>query len=85
MPLIWKLAKVNPLPKECPLTECGQLRSISLTNITRLFERVVTTHFTDMCIPNYFSLPNGVRRSTFDAGLVTKFGAFSSLNFPKLI
>ena len=33
----------------------------------------------------FFSLPNGVRRSTFDAGLVTKFGAFSSLNFPKLI
>ena len=24
----------------------------------------------------FFSLPNGVRRSTFDAGLVTKFGAF---------
>jgi hypothetical protein len=33
----------------------------------------------------FFSLPNGVRRSTFDAGLFTKFGAFSSLNFPKLI
>ena len=33
----------------------------------------------------FFSLPNGVRRSTFDAGLVTKFGAFSSLNIPKLI
>jgi hypothetical protein len=45
----------------------------------------LTTHFTDMCIPNFFSLPNGVRRSTFDAGLVTKFGAFSSLNFLKLI
>jgi hypothetical protein len=25
------------------------------------------------------------RHSTFDAGLVTKFGTFSSLNFPKLI
>ena len=23
-----------------------------------------TTHFTDMCIPHFFSLPNGVRRST---------------------
>ena len=46
----------------------------------------ITTHFTDMCTPHiFFSLPNGVRRSTFDAGLVTKFGAFSSLNFPKLI
>jgi hypothetical protein len=28
----------------------------------------------------FFSLPNGVRRSTFDAGLVTKFGAFSSFH-----
>jgi hypothetical protein len=27
-----------------------------------------------MCIPHFFSLPNGFRRSTFDAGLVTKFG-----------
>ena len=35
-----------------------------------------------MCTPHFFSRPNGVRRSTFDAGLVTKFGAFSSLNFP---
>jgi hypothetical protein len=28
----------------------------------------------------FFSLPNGVRRSTFDTGLVTKFGAFSSFH-----
>ena len=28
----------------------------------------------------FFSLPNGVRRSTFDAGLVTKIGAFSSFH-----
>ena len=41
---------------------------------------LLTTHFTDMCIPHYFSLPNGVRRSTFDTGLVTKFGAFSSFH-----
>jgi hypothetical protein len=40
----------------------------------------ITTHFTDMCIPHFFSLPNGVRRSTFDTGLVTKFGAFSSFH-----
>ena len=33
---------MNPLPKESPLTECNQLRPISLTNIImRLFERVV--------------------------------------------
>jgi hypothetical protein len=25
---------------------------------------LLTTHFTDMCIPHFFSLPNGVRRST---------------------
>ena len=32
----------EPLPKESPLTECNQLRPISLTNIImRLFERVV--------------------------------------------
>ena len=42
VPLMWKLANVNPLPKESPLTECNQLRPISLTNIImRLFERVV--------------------------------------------
>jgi hypothetical protein len=39
-----------------------------------------TTHFTDMCIPNFFSLPNDVRRLTFDTVLVTKFGAFSSFH-----
>jgi hypothetical protein len=39
---MWKLANVNPLPKESPLTECNQLRPISLTNIMRLFERVVS-------------------------------------------
>ena len=33
-----------------------------------------------MCIPHFFSLPNGVRRSTFDTGPVTKFGAFSSFH-----
>ena len=37
---VWKLANVTPLPKESPLTECNQLRPISLTNIMRLFERV---------------------------------------------
>jgi hypothetical protein len=42
-------------------------------------EQPFTTHFTDMCIPHFFSLPNGVRRSTFDTGLVTKFG-FSSFH-----
>ncbi len=35
---------------------------------------VFTTHFTAMCTPYLF---NGVRRSTFDAGLVTQFGVFS--------
>ena len=32
IPLMWKLANVNPIPKESPLTECNQLRPISLTN-----------------------------------------------------
>ena len=43
----------------------------------------ITTHFTDMCTPHFFFASE--QRSTVDAGLVTKFGAFSSLNFPKLI
>jgi hypothetical protein len=39
---MWKLANLSPLPKEFPLTECDQLRQISLTNvIMRLFERII--------------------------------------------
>ncbi|CAB3977450.1 Hypothetical predicted protein [Paramuricea clavata] len=39
---MWKLANLSPLPKESPLTECDQLRPISLTNvIMRLFERII--------------------------------------------
>jgi hypothetical protein len=41
LPLMWRLAKVNNLPKECPLTECSQLRPISLTTIIkRLLDRL---------------------------------------------
>lgn len=39
VPSLWKLANVSPIPKESPLTECNQLRPISLTNIIiRIFE-----------------------------------------------
>jgi hypothetical protein len=42
VPSMWKLANLSPLPKEFPLTECDQLRPISLTNvIMRLFERII--------------------------------------------
>ena len=42
VPQLWKLANLNPIPKETPLTDCTQLRPISLTNvIMRLFEKVV--------------------------------------------
>ena len=42
VPLLWKLANINPIPKETPITECTQLRPISLTNIImRLFEKIV--------------------------------------------
>ena len=42
VPLLWKLANINPIPKETPITERTQLRSISLTNIImRLFEKIV--------------------------------------------
>ena len=42
VPSLWKLANVSPIPKESPLTECNQLRPISLTNIImRIFERLV--------------------------------------------
>lgn len=42
VPCLWKLANVSPIPKESPLTECNQLRPISLTNIImRIFERLV--------------------------------------------
>ena len=38
----WKLANVTPIPKESPLTNCNQLRPISLTNIIiRLFKKVI--------------------------------------------
>jgi hypothetical protein len=42
------------------------------------YKRELTTHFTDMCIPHFFLASE--RRSTFDAGLVTKIGAFSSFH-----
>ena len=42
VPRLWKLANVTPIPKASPLSECSQLRPISLTNvIMRIFERVV--------------------------------------------
>lgn len=42
VPSLWKLANVSPIPKEFPLTECNQLRAISLTNIIkRISERLV--------------------------------------------
>ena len=42
VPQLWKLAKLNPIPKETSLTDCTQLRPISLTDIImRLFEKVV--------------------------------------------
>ena len=41
VPSLWKLANIVPIPKESPLEEVNQLRPISLTNIMRVFERVV--------------------------------------------
>ena len=44
VPLLWKSANLNPIPKETALTDCTQLRPISLTNvIIRLFEKIVLT------------------------------------------
>ena len=45
VPRLWKLANVTPIPKVSPLSECSQLRPISLTNemyvFMRIFDRVV--------------------------------------------
>ena len=42
VPILWKLANLTPIPKELPLSECDQLRPISLTNIImRIFEKLV--------------------------------------------
>ena len=42
VPQLWKLANIRPAPKESPISECNQLRPISLTNIImRIFERIV--------------------------------------------
>ena len=42
VPCHWKLANVTPIPKESPLTNCNQLRPISLTNIIiTLFEKLI--------------------------------------------
>ncbi len=42
VPTLWKLANLAPIPKELPLSNCDQLRPISLTNIImRLFEKLV--------------------------------------------
>ena len=38
----WKLANVTPNPRKSPLTNCNQLRPMSLTNIIiRLFEKLI--------------------------------------------
>ena len=40
VPLQWKLANITPIPKESPLTDCSQLRPISLTDIImRILEK----------------------------------------------
>ena len=42
VPLLWKLANITPIPKESPLTDCPQLRPISLTDIImRILEKNV--------------------------------------------
>ena len=42
VPQMWKLANLNPIPKEASLTDSTQLRPLSLTNIImRLFEKVL--------------------------------------------
>lgn len=42
VPRLQKLANVTPIPKVSPLSECSQLRPISLTDIImRIFERLV--------------------------------------------
>jgi hypothetical protein len=43
VPTLWKLANLAPIPKELPLSNCDQLRPISLTNIIMrllLLERI---------------------------------------------
>ena len=42
VPQRWKLANIAPIPKESPVTECSQLRPISLTDIImRILEKVL--------------------------------------------
>ena len=41
VPHLWKSANVLLIPKEFPLEVCKQLRPISLTNIMRIFEKLV--------------------------------------------
>ena len=42
VPSLWKLANVRPIMKESTLSDCSQLRPISLTNIImRFFENIV--------------------------------------------
>ena len=42
VPSLWKLANIRPIMKESTLSDCSQLRPISLTNIImRLFEKIV--------------------------------------------
>jgi hypothetical protein len=41
VPSLWKLANISPIQKESTLSDCSQLRPISLTNIImRLFEKI---------------------------------------------
>ena len=69
VPTLRKLANVSPIPKESPLTECNQLRPISLTNIImRIFERLVCKQelspvLKDKIGPDQFAYKNGCSTS----------------------
>jgi hypothetical protein len=61
-------------------------KGVKAVKVTKESQTIILLRISLICAFRiFFSLPNGVRRSTFDAGLVTKFGAFSSLNIPNLI
>ena len=57
VPSSWKIANIESLPKEPPLTSCTQLRPISLTAvIMRLFEQLVYRYELSSICNDYIDL-----------------------------
>lgn len=70
VPSLWKLANISPIQKESTLSDCNQLRPISLTNIIiRLFEKIIfkeeiLKHTKSIIGPDQFAYKKGTNTTS---------------------